>query len=344
VGIQKRKICGVLSILFIILLSSPTSLGRIIYVDAEATFTNDGSSWADAFLCLQDALADVQAGDEIRVANGIYKPDQKVVTTSREIQIRSSRDRTATFQLKNGVTIKGGYAGFSEPNPDTRDIFVYKTILSGDLNGDDGPNSTNNSENSFHVVTGSNTNITAKLNGVTITAGSVGGVYNSSGNPTISNCIFRENSARAGGGMQNSNGSNPIITNCNFVCNMATEEGGGMRNFESAPRLTSCTFTENSVELKYGGGMRNYKSSPILINCIFIGNSGAGQGGGVFNHNNSHPILVNCVFSGNIADAGGGLSNVYGSHPALINCTFSKNQANAAGEVESTMSTIADQD
>ncbi|MHC4087993.1 MAG: hypothetical protein ACYSU5_22725 [Planctomycetota bacterium] len=46
-------------------------------------------------------------------------------------------DRTATFQLINGVAIYGGYAGFGEPNADARDIELYETILSGDLAGND---------------------------------------------------------------------------------------------------------------------------------------------------------------------------------------------------------------
>jgi len=45
----------------------------------------------------------------------------------------SSGDRGATFQLINGVVIKGGYAGAGEHDPDARYIDLYKTVLSGDL-------------------------------------------------------------------------------------------------------------------------------------------------------------------------------------------------------------------
>jgi hypothetical protein len=57
-------------------------------------------------------------------------------------------DRTATFQLKNGVVIKGGYASFGQPDPDARDPNIYETILSGDLAGNDEPNFVNYEENS----------------------------------------------------------------------------------------------------------------------------------------------------------------------------------------------------
>ena len=106
-----------------------TAAAQTIYVDADANGLNNGSSWMDAYRYLQDALAAALSGDEIWVAEGIYKPDQGVGITPG--------DREATFQLKNGVTLKGGYAGLGEPDPNARDIQLYETILSGDLNGND---------------------------------------------------------------------------------------------------------------------------------------------------------------------------------------------------------------
>jgi hypothetical protein len=47
--------------------------------------------------------------------------------------------------------------------PNARDIEAYKTILSGDLNDDDGPDFANNWDNSYHVVTGNGTDATAIL-------------------------------------------------------------------------------------------------------------------------------------------------------------------------------------
>jgi hypothetical protein len=52
----------------------------------------------------------------------------------------------ASFQLINGVTIKGSYAGFGEPDPDARDIALYETILSGNIG-----RILDKSDNSYHV-------------------------------------------------------------------------------------------------------------------------------------------------------------------------------------------------
>ncbi len=112
-----------------ILLSAATDVSlpaqRILYVDDDATGLNDGSSWKNAFVCLQNALAAGVSGDEIRVAQGIYTPDRRVVLTRFGQSIVASADREESFQLKAGVVIRGGYAGLSEPDPHLRDVQQY---------------------------------------------------------------------------------------------------------------------------------------------------------------------------------------------------------------------------
>lgn len=69
------SICLVMSLLFL-WTTSTTVIAQITYVDADATGAKNGTSWPDAFNYLQDALAIAQSGDEIRVAQGIYRPDR----------------------------------------------------------------------------------------------------------------------------------------------------------------------------------------------------------------------------------------------------------------------------
>jgi probable HAF family extracellular repeat protein/parallel beta-helix repeat protein len=304
----------------------------IIYVDDDAAGANDGSSWEDAFNYLQDALAAAWPGDEIRVARGIYKPDQGSGITPG--------DREATFQLINGVTLKGGYAGFGEPDPNARNIELCETILTGDLGGND--IDVNDSafllweptraENSYHVVTAIDTDETAILDGFTITAGNAngpwpdskgGGMCNFDCSPTLIKCTFNSNSAYGGGAMRNYQ-SSPSIIDCTFSENKAGA-GGGMVNEDSSPTVINCTFSGNSAHGTTAGtagvgGMYNYKSSPKITNCTFRGNYG-GEGG-MYN-DSSNPMITNCTFSGNYD---GGMVN-YKSSPILTNCTFSGNSA-----------------
>jgi len=315
---------------------------KIIYVDARANGLDIGTSWANAITSLQDALLLAYFYEkpvEIRVAQGIYTPD-------RGVGIMPG-DRTASFQLINGVTIKGGYAVLNRRGggPDIRDINQYKSILSGDLNADDSPVSANNGDNSCHVVRASGTDATAVLDGLTITGGGYaegplpyggGGMYNDRSNPTLINCTFTGNAAvESGGGMYN-NSSNPVLLNCTFSGNTAPRSGGGMYNDNSSPTLTNCTFIENSGGIGGGGGgMYNVNSSPMLSDCSFSGNSTTGSGGGMYNESSS-PTLLSCIFSGNSAQrSGGGMYNRYSSQPSLTNCIFSGNSAGSGGGMES---------
>src|SRR5512138_1021230 len=108
-----------------------TASAGTLYVDDSATGANNGSSWADAYLFVQDALMMAAAGDTIRVGQGTYRPDEFALSD------RPSLGRYETFALKSGVTILGGFAGFGAADPDARDAGQYRTILSGDLENND---------------------------------------------------------------------------------------------------------------------------------------------------------------------------------------------------------------
>ena len=132
-----------------------------IYVDKDAPTggANDGTSWADAYTTVQDALADTSPFNaEIWVADGTYYTD--IV----------NNDRDATFSLNPNQTIIGGLAG-NEPkgfDMDTRDFDVNETILSGEIGNPQDP-----SDNSYHVVTLNQFNATEVpiLDGLTIEKG-----------------------------------------------------------------------------------------------------------------------------------------------------------------------------
>ena len=262
---NSRSLRIILLMLIVMLLHSFT-YGKVIYVDENANRAKDGSSWIDAYPCLQNALMIAQPRDEILVAQGIYKPDRQIVT-GRNARIVASGDRTVTFQLKNGVAIKGGYAGTGELDPDTRDIKLYETILSGDLDGNDGPNFTNNSKNSYHVVTGTGANPTAIINGFTVTGGNANGLeenfagsgmYNKSGSPTVTDCTFTVNSADTGGGISNDFSSSPNFTNCRFSGNSATVGGGDGQYQQQQPNGDKLHVYRESGEQRWRHVLRKF--------------------------------------------------------------------------------------
>jgi hypothetical protein len=306
--LRLELLCGLMALL----LPSSFAGAGIVFVNDDAPSPGTGQTWATAYPYLQDALTAARNSGgtitEIWVAAGTYKPDRDAVHPT------GTRLRTATFALVSGVALRGGFAGTEDPatfNLLNRDFQTYPAVLSGDLNGNDGANFTNYTENAFHVVTGGTVTATAVLDGFTITGGNAngsypqyygGGMYISGGNPSIYNCTFLRNQAAANG------------------------EGAGLYNGSGSPTLTNCAFTGNNAAQGNGGAVENYGSG-TFTGCRFTGNYASGYGGALCTHN--CPTLRNCVFSGNSALSGGAIYNGY--TPTLINCTIVSNTARSAG-------------
>ena len=259
----------------------------VYYARESASGAGDCYSWANA-CTLQTALDRAAYGDKIWAAEGNYYP-----TTA------DPDWRKATFQLKNGVAIYGGFSG-DETELGQRHPEKYQaTILRADLSA-------------YHVVTGANG---ATLDGFAIMYGDATG----SASPND-----------RGGGMYNYQ-SSPTVTNVTFSTNTATWGGGGMYNYQSSPTLTNVRFESNGLESNGGGGgLYNDGGSPTLTEVTFDSNQ-ADSGGGMYNAAGD-PVLINVTFDRNYADAndGGGLY-IAGGDPILKNVTFSGNWANNRG-------------
>jgi hypothetical protein len=305
-------------------LTTNFTIDKIIYVNAGAEGNNDGFGWANAFRSLQSALEVAGNGQEIWVAGGIYKPT-------------AGNDRNATFQLKPGVKIFGGFAGSEALITDrTASLSDFVTFLSGDLSG----NGSAGDGDSFHIVTGANN---ALLDGVTIqhgfangegNSGKGAGMFNLNSSPELTNVFFFNNAASENGGGISNDNSSPTLTNAVFANNISANSGGAISNYNSSnPSLINVTFNNNSSVFS-GGAMANSASSPTLISVTFadntVTNSSNGFGAAIFNSNSS-PALTNVAFANNIsANSGGGIYNT-NSSPVLTNVTFFRNSATAGG-------------
>jgi predicted lipoprotein with Yx(FWY)xxD motif len=277
----------------------------VLYVDASAIGGNDGTSWADAFTDLQDAL--YRAGlcgevTEIWVAGGTYYPSK-------------TGSKTASFALRSGLAIYGGFAG-TETSLGERDLSANTTVLSGDL-GTPGYKP----DNSYHVVTGSGANGTAVLDGFTITGGNAvvsptsgGGMYSVGGSPTVRNVVFTGNAAGTlGGGMYNRSGSNPTVVNVVFFRNNAGQYGGGMCNSASSPVLINTTFTRNRAAIGGGGMYNNPSASPQIVNTIMWEDSTSSMVlPEIANLNSSAPSISYSLLS-DCGGSGPGWESAYGT-------------------------------
>ncbi|PWH20741.1 MAG: hypothetical protein DDG58_01295 [Ardenticatenia bacterium] len=97
--------------------------GIIRYAAPTPQGMNNCSSWANV-CSLQAALTIATSGDEIWVKKGVHKPTL------------DPTKRTASFTLKDGVALYGGFAG-TETSRDQRDWRANVTVLSGDIDNND---------------------------------------------------------------------------------------------------------------------------------------------------------------------------------------------------------------
>jgi hypothetical protein len=321
--------------------------GVVIHVDDDAGGAGDGLSWPGALVSLQDALAVARPGGEVRVAQGIYTPTDNPL------------DREATFELKRGTSIRGGYAGVTATAPDTWDPNIFTTILSGDIDHNDfceDPNSKNG--NSYHVVTCEGRGNRAVLMGVVITGGKADKICghcvgHTAGagllcrfgcSPHLVDCVFFDNHAFSGGavGLPDTFGSSeddptdgsqwqPVFTRCLFLDNTASQRGGGVRSGRRwHPVFTRCIW-ENNVAGRDGGAIECGRRSDLTLTGCVLRRNDAGQRGGAINADIIGEItLFNCLLVANTAgETGGAIAypdyNYGGDEPEalrLVNCTF----------------------
>lgn len=282
---------------------------NIIHVDADVTGgSGDGSSWADAYSSLADALASVSFGSrtEIWIAEGIYHPDEGSGLINN--------DPDQYFEITPDTLLYGGFAG-NETSRFERDPDIHKTILSGDIDQNDTGKDADGinldpdgiaGTNSYHLVSaeGARYDHRARLDGLYIT----GGHYKPGGTG------FENEAVGAGifapfGGVE--------IINCTIIGNQGWR-GGGFGGSPENTFILSSLITLNDSNLE-GGGIRFAQNADL-----------------------PHALIVNSAITGNNALDGGGLflaegigaQQSLGSTIEIIQCTFDGNQASNAGSIQ----------
>jgi len=273
--------------------------------------------WHTAFASLTDALEVATAGDSIWVAVGLYFPT-------------SGTDRSATFELKKGVKVFGGFDGFEstiEQRPSgTRSALIGDIGTFGD-----------STDNCYHVITARSPDETTVLDGLQIMRGNSdgntfdtrygGGLFitteeadTTAARMIIRNCTFKSNAAGYGGAVgcnsPNDNGITPTFINCQFLSNYAAVDGGGFyRNEDNGSAsdtllVQQCAFEDNAA-LSGGGWSTAGLSQPVWFQeCSFFKNYALLSGAGADFYSVSAAasvIITDSEFSNNHSAVGGGL-------------------------------------
>jgi hypothetical protein len=314
--------------------------GRI-YVDADASGTNSGFSWTDAYEDLQNALEASTSGDEIWVAAGTYKP-------SKEYNGATGTPREFIFRMKNGVEIYGGFHGdedYTTFDLDDRDFERDETILSGDHSDNDdfdvengGYQGTTGDENCYHVFYSSNYGLTssAVLDGFTISGGNANGsgdhrygsgMFISEDDPSLRNLIFKNNSSTYTTNQEVENGGCAIyfykstcnLTNALFINNY----GGAVLAHGSSEstdvKITNATFSGN-YNPGYGGAIQLWDATIYLNNCILWNNYAGEDGNEIYESGDFNGILLSyCCYK---YDDGDVFGTIYTAHCITSNPKF----------------------
>jgi predicted outer membrane repeat protein len=297
-----------------------------LYVDAEATGGNIGTSWHDAFVDLRAALLAAVPGDEVWVAEGTYVPGP---------------DRVDCFEIKKGMTVYGGFAG-TETHRDQRDWRSHPTVLSGDIGvrGD-------NADNSYRLVHLWDVGDDVVVDGFTIADangydGPFGGysegalAATAGSSPVLRNLTFIGNRASEGGAIafnSCSRANNPIVENCVFLNNVAKYVGGAIFSIGTAtPHIRNSVFVGNRSD-RDGGAVWGHNYPLELTNCVFVNNS-AVNGGALYSYDRNRPTVTNCTFVGNHASQKGGAIYHQDTSLAVVNSVLWGN-VDAGGSDES---------
>lgn len=302
----------------------------IRYVKPVASGTGNGSSWANASNDLQSVINSSVAGDEVWVAAGTYIPVRRMDALSTI----SPGDRQNAFVAKGGVNMYGGFSG-TEVSKEGRNISSNKTILSGDLNKNDGA-FTNMGENAYHVIVFSG----ATLNNTVFDGFTIADAYYKEGfdpwdMPTVNGQVVHNH---FGGSMYVIQAS-PIISNVRFTRNFL-HLGSGLLTYgtDCNAQFINCVFENNKGF--YGAAILNYQSNPKFFNTLIYNNevyydatiSGleGGEGAAAYNWS-SNPVYTNVTIVGNIAaKSGGGFYHAGGTVTLNNSIVYGNEQGNPA--------------
>jgi len=331
----------------------------VIYVNHAATGgENDGTSWADAFIDLSDALDMIVTGQEIWVAKGTYKP-------SRCPYAETCDDKEKTFLLFSDMGVAfvlyGGFDG-TETTRAERDWAVNETILSGDIIGDDAWDDINHEwtdrdDNVYRVLVFDPVypDNTLLLDGFTVSGGHAvaadfnlqrgGGLSSTNHAITIHNCYFTGNtSLNSGGAIFALDGTLTVEDSYfyrNTVGSVASGSGGAVSSLGSPLTVTTSTFEENYAG-DAGGAINHGAGDVTIAGSSFINNQADGYSAALSIGNAASVTITDSDFIGNIGGFGGAIGINTTTSVTIDSCYFEENEATDSSGSGGAMNVGAD--
>lgn len=271
----RRRWSQVFLLMACALVATSTARARVWHVDVDAAPGGDGLSWATAFADLHDGLAACLPGDEIWVAEGVYTPGGV------------DADPSLAYVPPAQCAVYGGFRG-TESERSQRDWRSNRTVLSGDLLGNDDPDDpASRADNSSNVMRFADSPTALLIDGFVIRGGDaddsvslIGGAIN----------IRREARLRC--------------RNIAFMDNHAWGQGGAVCIGDGSAIIEDCEFVGNVGG--FGGGVSISRGNLTLRRVIARGNAATHEGAVVHSLRTEFVTISDCRFDDNIAQEGAG--------------------------------------
>lgn len=316
------------TLLAVLLLGSAAKAQTIHYVTPTGDNPATGNQWevAGTVKSLSQALTDAVAGDQIWVLGfeQITDPSQLYVAPE------------GGFTVKSGVKLYGGFRGTERtiderPTLGKAPYFTYRSVLSGDIKGDDVVDGTNmlypanstRSDNATHVLSldltpkqssGNNNTYPTVVNGFTVIGGNAdgtgeygGGIYvfganaNGGGAYHIEKCFLLNNYAKEGGGaiyvssQVEATSTASTIVDCVVYNNIAGERSGSVNLGGGINIVGAGTIFNSSIFNCEGGGvLLSEKAKAVNVTVARNTVMGIGAADGV-----TSQVVFNSVIWGN---------------------------------------------
>lgn len=293
-------------------IASITFSQNVIYVKHDASSGGDGTSWANAYTSLQDALVTANENDEIWVSKGVYKAHASDIQKSFKAE-------------KEGLKIYGGFVG-TETTKANRDLAKIhtdnRTILSGDLANNDSTNSTSTlSDNTERILV---IGKSALVDGITISGGNgVSGAaihkFYGANSLIINNCIIENNRnelSHRGAILIDCNENNSVKVTNSIIRNNTIGLGTFFAQLSTPNKTLDITLVNNlfyeNEATHFAGSAMWLRADKGVINANIVNNT-------IVNN-----VDVNQAANTNVNRVPVGLQN-HSPSGGVINTTFANN-------------------
>jgi hypothetical protein len=332
-----------------------TVMARTIYVDALVAATGDGSL-ATPFKTIGEAIAASVAGDEIRIAGGIYENEPPYMALKSQQTISGSYDSTFTSAdfAENPTIIDMGRLTQQEQNRTFRcqavaSFTIENLVIRNSSTGEWG-NTTNGG--AIYIQNGSS-GVIRKVSFINCHAKFEGGVESGpardggavcirdASTVAIEDCVFDGCTAVGNGGaicMRNAGaGNNVTIRRCLFT-NCGSRNGASAIHDGDSPsqiEIVNCIFANNGVNVVVPSGIApsNYEirigdRRAAIYNCTFVGSNN--PDGFMFDVRDSSDgaatkEIINCIVANNTIASGGSVFAVFGYTSGYNDATTMEN-------------------